>query len=315
MQSDEKVKLPGQQPMPMGSSSIVGTFTQPLQMLPHQSQPPSPQNMQQAGSPTEPLSPGGSSRSAIRTLANSKRAAQNRAAQRAFRQRKERYMKDLEAKAKELESTKKELEVLQKEKQDMVTYIGQLKREIARLKGESDGSDDDSNHRSSSRSSSSSPFTPVEDDHNGLGEEPWKRKSDSRHKDMSSLFEDRNSSLAHPALNRPGSGLTDTPGRGSGETLPSGLNADTSVEPYFRPDYHRHVNFGDSRGVYGGSSGGSSVNVHDEDTDRVMDDLCELLRTRSRPTLPHTLGMGPWQNHNHANPTVATANGSSAVAG
>jgi hypothetical protein len=132
-------------------------------------------------------------------------------------------------------------------------------------------------------------------------------------------------------LNRPGSGLTDNPPRGSGIVLPPGPNTDTTVDPLFRPDYRHNSNSASptssassdrNRGSYGGSqnnnnngrAGGYSSN--DEDTDRVYDDLCELLKTRSRPALPQNLGMNNWpqQQQQHSNQNVVvTASGSGTV--
>jgi len=58
-----------------------------------------------------------------RQLSTSKRAAQNRAAQRAFRQRKECYIKDLEAKVLELKATKETVESLRQENLQLRDYI------------------------------------------------------------------------------------------------------------------------------------------------------------------------------------------------
>ena len=58
-----------------------------------------------------------------RPLSQSKRAQQNRAAQRAFRQRKELYIKDLEAKVQELKSAKEAMEALRTENQELRDYI------------------------------------------------------------------------------------------------------------------------------------------------------------------------------------------------
>lgn len=58
-----------------------------------------------------------------RPLSQSKRAQQNRAAQRAFRQRKELYIKDLEAKVQELKSAKENMEALRTENQELRDYI------------------------------------------------------------------------------------------------------------------------------------------------------------------------------------------------
>ncbi|RIA90607.1 hypothetical protein C1645_823140 [Glomus cerebriforme] len=232
-------------------------------------------------------------RAPTRQLTNSKRAAQNRAAQRAFRQRKDRYIKDLEAKAKELESTKKQVETLQKEKAEMAAIIHKLKTENAKLKGEEVVDDDARHNGGNSGTGTNSNYSHYNnssrnDDDSHLGDEPWLRHKDSVRKEV---------------LNRPGSGLTDNPPRGSGMVLPPGPNTDSSVEPYFRPDY-RHANSNSpsppssasserNRASYGSqnNNGRAGYSSNDEDTDRVYDDLCELLKTRSRPTVPQNLGM------------------------
>lgn len=58
-----------------------------------------------------------------RPLSSSKRAQQNRQAQRAFRQRKEMYIKDLEAKVNELKTTKETIEALRQENIQLRDYI------------------------------------------------------------------------------------------------------------------------------------------------------------------------------------------------
>jgi len=58
-----------------------------------------------------------------RPLSQSKRAQQNRAAQRAFRQRKELYIKDLETKVTELRQVKETMEALRSENQELRDYI------------------------------------------------------------------------------------------------------------------------------------------------------------------------------------------------
>lgn len=58
-----------------------------------------------------------------RSLNTSKRAQQNRQAQRAFRQRKEMYIKDLEAKVNELTATKETIESLRQENLQLRDYI------------------------------------------------------------------------------------------------------------------------------------------------------------------------------------------------
>lgn len=58
-----------------------------------------------------------------RPLSQTKRAAQNRAAQRAFRQRKEIYIKDLEAKVAELKQSKETIDALRQEIIQLRDYI------------------------------------------------------------------------------------------------------------------------------------------------------------------------------------------------
>jgi len=57
-----------------------------------------------------------------RPLTNTKRAAQNRSAQRAFRQRKEVYIKDLEEKVKEVDALKNTIETLKQENMQLRDY-------------------------------------------------------------------------------------------------------------------------------------------------------------------------------------------------
>ncbi|KAG1143952.1 hypothetical protein G6F37_008273 [Rhizopus arrhizus] len=61
-----------------------------------------------------------------KTTTESKRAEQNRAAQRAFRQRKERYVKELEAKVHSMADWPARMERLEKENQQLREYIAQL---------------------------------------------------------------------------------------------------------------------------------------------------------------------------------------------
>ncbi|CAN6627412.1 hypothetical protein TRVA0_011S01398 [Trichomonascus vanleenenianus] len=65
-----------------------------------------------------------------RLLSQSKRAKQNRAAQRAFRQRKEVYIKDLEAKVQELQQSKAVIEALEKENRELRDYIMALQSKL-----------------------------------------------------------------------------------------------------------------------------------------------------------------------------------------
>ncbi|KAK9334140.1 hypothetical protein V1520DRAFT_330414 [Lipomyces starkeyi] len=70
-----------------------------------------------------------------RQLSTTKRAAQNRAAQRAFRQRKECYIKDLEAKVLELKSTKETIDSLRQENLQLRDYILALQSRLIEQPG------------------------------------------------------------------------------------------------------------------------------------------------------------------------------------
>lgn len=69
-----------------------------------------------------------------RAVIPSKRAAQNRAAQRAFRQRKERYVKDLEKKAKQMDEWKMELDQLRRQNQELRENTLRLEKQIHQQK-------------------------------------------------------------------------------------------------------------------------------------------------------------------------------------
>jgi bZIP transcription factor len=71
-----------------------------------------------------------------RVLASSKRAAQNRAAQRAFRQRKERYIKSLEQKANEFDLSHGIIADLRKENIYLRDYVVRLQNEVDSLNAE-----------------------------------------------------------------------------------------------------------------------------------------------------------------------------------
>lgn len=66
---------------------------------------------------------GGSGDEAGSKVKNTKRAAQNRAAQQAFRQRKEQYVKDLESKATLIEATQAKLEAAEAREQDLLQRV------------------------------------------------------------------------------------------------------------------------------------------------------------------------------------------------
>ncbi|KAK4509682.1 uncharacterized protein ATC70_006984 [Mucor velutinosus] len=65
-----------------------------------------------------------------RAVIPSKRAAQNRAAQRAFRQRKERYVKDLERKAKLMDEWKAEMDLLRQQNKELRECNMNLEKQI-----------------------------------------------------------------------------------------------------------------------------------------------------------------------------------------
>ncbi|CAG8515657.1 7641_t:CDS:2 [Ambispora gerdemannii] len=290
----------------MNHSSIVSPFSQSL-------------SSQSPNDVSNLMVPNRSSTS--RTVANTKRAAQNRAAQRAFRQRKDRYIKDLEQKAKELDSVKKQNEALIKEVQEKAATISNLKSQLARYKAEIDYSDDDLR-----RNSNASPYSSNnDDDSRGFDEEPCNGGGSNNHHSEHSFFEKESNKSPYPfsptssdgsppqsSLNRPGSGLTENPPRGSGVILPPGPNTDSTIDPYYRSDYRHSNHLNSSQNIAPILHQNVVVVPGEEDTDRVMvDDLCELLRTRSRPTIPHNLGMGIWTPTNQG--TQSGVNGSGTV--
>ncbi|CAN8102316.1 unnamed protein product [Discula destructiva] len=86
------------------------------------------------GPPDHGLSPpgmDGEGRKAKRELSNSKRAAQNRAAQRAFRQRKEGYIKKLEQQVRDLGEMEKAYENIQAENHALKEYIAHLQSRLS----------------------------------------------------------------------------------------------------------------------------------------------------------------------------------------
>ncbi|KAI8988333.1 hypothetical protein BDF20DRAFT_855176 [Mycotypha africana] len=70
-----------------------------------------------------------------RAVIPSKRAAQNRAAQKAFRQRREQYIKELEQKAKEMDEWHDELDNLRKRNSDLQKRMALLEKQIVLLTG------------------------------------------------------------------------------------------------------------------------------------------------------------------------------------
>ncbi|KAK9383273.1 uncharacterized protein V2V93DRAFT_390035 [Kockiozyma suomiensis] len=86
-------------------------------------------------SPSESVPLVGESSRHGRQLSTSKRAAQNRAAQRAFRQRKECYIKDLEAKFDELKASKAIIDGLRAENVQLRDYILALQSRLIEQPG------------------------------------------------------------------------------------------------------------------------------------------------------------------------------------
>ncbi|KAI7639497.1 hypothetical protein KC319_g14382, partial [Hortaea werneckii] len=76
------------------------------------------------------LSPGQSGKAGKRELSTSKRAAQNRAAQRAFRQRKEGYIKKLEEQVKDFQNMEQNFRSLQNENYQLREYILNLQSRL-----------------------------------------------------------------------------------------------------------------------------------------------------------------------------------------
>ncbi|CAG8576964.1 1562_t:CDS:2 [Paraglomus occultum] len=269
------------------------------------------------------------SRPGCRILATTKRAAQNRAAQRAFRQRKDRYIKDLEAKAKELESLKRRLEQAEKEKEEMKSTITTLKAEVAKLKGEAEDDKSRGEINSNSSSSINSPFTPngsSEDDLNGLGEDPWMRKR------KNAFYNERSppayqSPPSHPRPShvdtaRPSSTAATTNSSASPTNASNASTSPTNSCHYDlnRNDYRSYPNSptSDTRRPFSScvnNAQSRSIVSEDDPAERVMipDDLCEMLRTRSHPDIHASVGVSFWASRNPA-PVVA-GNGSNAVVG
>ncbi|KAK3307095.1 uncharacterized protein B0T15DRAFT_510408 [Chaetomium strumarium] len=75
-------------------------------------------------------------RKAKRELSQSKRAAQNRAAQRAFRQRKEGYIKSLEQQVRDYQKMEVSYKALQSEHYLLTEYVGTLQSRLLETQGE-----------------------------------------------------------------------------------------------------------------------------------------------------------------------------------
>ncbi|KAF2712094.1 hypothetical protein K504DRAFT_195143 [Pleomassaria siparia CBS 279.74] len=118
---------------------------QPLPQHSHSGSPQHPIDPAIAGSPYQTMSAGdggddhlseGRSKGGRRELSTSKRAAQNRAAQRAFRQRKEEYIKQLKDQVKEFEQLCELYKTLQTENYQLRDYIINLQSRLLETQGE-----------------------------------------------------------------------------------------------------------------------------------------------------------------------------------
>ncbi|CEP17223.1 hypothetical protein [Parasitella parasitica] len=98
--------------------------------------PHSPNHQEQSISPPAQLHEYESSKNSkggSRAVIPSKRAAQNRAAQKAFRQRREQYIKDLEIKAKEMEDWQEEMDKLRRENGELRQRVATLEHHVVVL--------------------------------------------------------------------------------------------------------------------------------------------------------------------------------------
>lgn len=121
------------------------TVPQPLPHIPHSGSPQHAIDPAIAGSPYQTMSAGdagdghlseGRGKGGRRELSTSKRAAQNRAAQRAFRQRKEEYIKQLKDQVKEFEQLCELYKTLQNENYQLRDYIINLQSRLLETQGE-----------------------------------------------------------------------------------------------------------------------------------------------------------------------------------
>ncbi|KAI8343969.1 hypothetical protein BC941DRAFT_1953 [Chlamydoabsidia padenii] len=95
-----------------------------------------------------------------RAVIPSKRAAQNRAAQKAFRQRKDQYIKDLEKKSKEMDQWLQDRDSVMVENRRLKSLVHELESRIASLTGESMPSSTLGEQQQQSTRSPSPPLSP-----------------------------------------------------------------------------------------------------------------------------------------------------------
>lgn len=123
------------------SASVLPMSSNPLNH-PNQPMPPPPAPAQEdsVSPPAQALDYdhpkyNNSNKGGNRAVIPSKRAAQNRAAQKAFRQRREQYIKDLEIKAKEMEDWQEEMDNLKKENAELRERVLTLENQVSILTG------------------------------------------------------------------------------------------------------------------------------------------------------------------------------------
>ncbi|KAL0092547.1 hypothetical protein J3Q64DRAFT_1672605, partial [Phycomyces blakesleeanus] len=116
------------QPSPESRNYIMPRHTESSLSNPHQAHPPLPRVYNTPPLPSSKMN---------RAVIPSKRAAQNRAAQKAFRQRREQYVKDLEKRSGEMEHWKEEMDQLRQENKRLRETVNNLERRLAEVAGES----------------------------------------------------------------------------------------------------------------------------------------------------------------------------------
>ncbi|KAL7274733.1 hypothetical protein RUND412_002358 [Rhizina undulata] len=144
IQQQVQVQSPGvnNMAMVMGQAVPQGMPQGMPQSIPQgmpQGMPQTPQRMsmeQHSGAEDTPESASGKGRGGKRELSTSKRAAQNRAAQRAFRQRKEGYIKKLEEQVRDFAQMQESYKQIQSENYQLRDYIIALQSRLIESQGE-----------------------------------------------------------------------------------------------------------------------------------------------------------------------------------
>ncbi|KAI6837065.1 hypothetical protein KC367_g870 [Hortaea werneckii] len=122
------------------------------------------------------LSPGQSGKAGKRELSTSKRAAQNRAAQRAFRQRKEGYIKKLEEQVKDFQNMEQNFRSLQNENYQLREYILNLQSRLLETHSDIPPAPSHVNLSASSASQPGPSAADTADGHGGAAENPQQHR-------------------------------------------------------------------------------------------------------------------------------------------